>query len=71
MTYVKKVKIFCANDEGCLENKLNDFLSKEIECGFSIISIQYQIISNDDPNTVGYSAAKYACMVYYSEPVEE
>lgn len=71
MTYVKKIKIFSSNNDAVLENMVNVFLSKEIERGFSIMSIQYQIISNDDPNTVGYSAVKYSCMVYYSEPVED
>ena len=51
MTYVKKIKIFSSNNDAVLENMVNVFLSKEIERGFSIMSIQYQIISNDDPNT--------------------
>ena len=71
MTYVKKVKILSSINEDVLEKMVNIFLSKEIERGLSVMSVQYQIISNDDPNTIGYSAVKYSCMVYYSEPVEE
>lgn len=72
MTYVKKVKIFCSNDEGLLENKLNDFLSKEIEKGFHIISIQYQLTSEYDASPlIDCAVITYSCMVYYSEPVEE
>ncbi|QHX42840.1 sporulation protein Cse60 [Treponema vincentii] len=72
MTYVKKVKIFCANDEERLENKLNDFLSKEIEKGFHIISIQYQLTSAYDASSIIHDIVEtFSCMVYYSEPVEE
>ena len=65
MTYVKKIKIFTANDRCYLEEKVNDFLSKEIETGFHIIDIQYQVTCTRHDHAV------YSCMVYYSEPVEE
>ncbi|QUY18325.1 hypothetical protein GWP40_08385 [Treponema vincentii] len=71
MAYVKKVKIFSSINEGVLEKIVNIFLSKEVECGFSIMSVQYQIAINDNPSTVCYSMLKYSCMVYYSEPAEE
>lgn len=75
MTYVKKVKIFYSDNSNTLERDVNAFLSKEIEAGFSIISIQYQTfqfqleriyLNEMSELTVGFS-----CMVYYSEPVED
>lgn len=64
MTYVKKIKIFEGYDVGALERQVNDFISREIECGFSIINIQYQTSATAD-------SCYYSCMVYYSESVEE
>ena len=61
--YVKKIKIFTSyNDSNDLENKVNEFLAKEIELGLAIIDIKYQMSSSDD---------SYSCLVYYSEPVKE
>jgi len=64
MTYVKKVKIFEGYDVEDLERKVNDFISREIECGFSIINVRYQ-------TSATAASCYYSCMVYYSEPVEE
>lgn len=72
MTYVKKIKIFTANDRSYLEEKVNDFLSKEIETGFHIINIQYQLTNVYDASSIIHGIVEtFSCMVYYSEPVEE
>lgn len=72
MRYVKKIKVFTATDRGYLEEKVNDFLSKEIEIGFHIINIQYQLTSEYDASPlIDCAVITYSCMVYYSEPVEE
>ena len=42
--YVKKIKIFTSyNNSNDLENKVNEFLAKEIELGLAIIDIKYQM----------------------------
>lgn len=62
MAYVKKIEIFevGAGFYKDLVKRVNNFLAKETEKGFVVLSIQYQM------DVEGYS-----CMVYYSEPVEE
>lgn len=61
--YVKKIKIFTSyNESEDLENKVNEFLAKEIELGLAIIDIKYQMSSADD---------SYSCLIYYTEPVKE
>ena len=72
MRYVKKIKVFTATDRGYLEEKVNDFLSKEIEIGFHIINIQYQLTTVYDASSITDDIIEtFSCMVYYSEPVEE
>ena len=72
MRYVKKIKVFTANDRSYLEEKVNDFLSKEIEIGFHIINIQYQFTTVYDASSMIHGIVEtFSCMVYYSEPVEE
>jgi hypothetical protein len=60
--YVKKIKIFENYNYELLEDEVNDFLSKEIELGFTVIDIKYQKSMADD---------NYSCLVYYTEPVKE
>ena len=72
MTYVKKIKVFTANDRSYLEEKVNDFLSKEIEIGFQIINIQYQLTTVYDASSITHGIVEtFSCMVYYIEPVED
>ena len=70
MRYIKKVHVFTADSAKQLETDVNAFLSKEIDCGFTVVDIQYQAacthISATQPILIVYT-----CMLYYSEPVEE
>lgn len=70
MTYIKKVEIFESGSAGDLEGEVNDFISKEIERGFSVLDIQYQTACTYD-SMAQTPFITFSCMVYYSEPVEE
>lgn len=72
MRYVKKIKVFTASDRSYLEEKVNDFLSKDIEIGFHIIDIQYQLTAVYEASSITQDIVEtFSCMVYYSEPAEE
>jgi|GEM_PF-889037 len=75
MAYVKKVKIFVAENIEDLEKQVNAFLTKETEHGFSIISLQYQTIQfqreSAYTDTVYPIEFAFTCMVYYSELLKE
>lgn len=57
--YVKKIKIFLSHLTTLLEENVNEFLAKEVELGFTILDIKYQM--------EGVNA--HTCLIYYSEPV--
>lgn len=57
MRYIKKIKVFSQGAYIELERKVNEFLSKEIELGYTIVDIQYAL-----------SEAVFSCMIYYTAP---
>lgn len=62
--YGKKIKIFKDTYYEHLERDVNSFLAKEVELGFTILDIKYQMSSA--PNEEHFS-----CLIYYTEPVKE